>query len=314
MLVRPGALLLAALAVAAPLQAEPGPSTTVSAASGALALSKLRALLLSRVPGSPLEAPKSPRYLSLEEPSARGTRLLVGWVLPGLGASDLPDLRALTDALSAALRTGVERAAVPFEASVSLDVDGEAPLVVVELSSVRLAATQSLERTLLDAVASLGGLPAVTKEGSDTERNAETAHPVVPGRVAAVARAQLGPLARAVVEVHRRDVAPVSRSSKPARHVIERGDTLSQIARTHGLDLGRLAKLNDLDVGRPIRPGAELRLSEKGPPRPKLYVVKPGDSLAKVAKQFGVSEKALLEVNRLEIRRLSKGQKLVLPR
>jgi LysM repeat protein len=47
--------------------------------------------------------------------------------------------------------------------------------------------------------------------------------------------------------------------------------------------------------------------------RPKLYVVKPGDTLAKVAKRFGVSEARLREVNRLTVRRVETGQKLVLP-
>jgi len=48
--------------------------------------------------------------------------------------------------------------------------------------------------------------------------------------------------------------------------------------------------------------------------RPKLYVVKAGDTVAKVARHFGVSEKALLEVNRMEPSRLTPGQRLVLPR
>jgi LysM repeat protein len=219
--------------------------------------------------------------------SAQGTRLLVGWVLPGLKASDLPDLRALTDDLSAALRARSARAAAPFDAAVSLDMDGEAPLVVVELSSPRLAATRVLEDALLEATLSLGDL----------------------------ARARLGPLGRAVVELCRPDAPSATRATKkPARHVVERGDTLSEIALSHGLDLGRLAELNRLDVARPIRPGVELRLTDKGPPLPKLYVVKQGDSLAKVARHFGISERALVEANRLDSRRLSRGQKLVLPR
>lgn len=48
--------------------------------------------------------------------------------------------------------------------------------------------------------------------------------------------------------------------------------------------------------------------------RPKVYVVKAGDTLAKVARHFAVSEKALLEVNRMEPSRLAPGQRLVLPR
>ena len=72
-------------------------------------------------------------------------------------------------------------------------------------------------------------------------------------------------------------------------------------------------RLNGVDPKQPIHPGDELKL-DAGEPRPKLYVAKPGDTLAKVAKHFGVSEKALLEANRIVERRLSPGQKLVLPR
>jgi LysM repeat protein len=223
--------------------------------------------------------------------------VLVGWVLPGLTATDLPDLRALAAALSAALRASPSPAAVPFGATVTLDTDGEAPLVVVELTSTRQAATRALEAGLLEVVASLVAAPP---EGA--------------GRVAAVARAQLRPLSRAVVEVHGSGVPAVVRTAKPVRHVIEAGDTLSQIARSHGVDLEELAKLNHLDVTRPIQPGDELKLSDKRPPLPKLYVVQPGDSLAKVARKFGVNETALVDANRLESRRLRKGQKLVLPR
>jgi LysM repeat protein len=317
MLARPSCLLLAALALAAPVRAEPVRTeplgTGEPTSGGPLALPKLRAMLFDRLPGMPLKVPSSPRYLAVEDASARGTRVLVGWVLPGLTASDLPDLRALTDALAAALRTRSQKGAVPLDARVSLDVDGEAPLVVVELSSSRLVAARALEEALLQTAASLGG-PAPRGEGSTAEIRPAAPVPEVSGRVAAVARAQLGPLARAVVEVHRPDVPSPVRETKPARHIVERGDTLSEIALSHGLDLGRLAELNRLDVARPIQPGVELKLTDKGPPRPKLYVVKQGDSLAKVARHFGVSEKALVEANRLDSRRLSKGQKLVVPR
>ena len=314
---RRSALLLVVLGVASTVRAEPAAPVAGSAARGggeaAVALSKLRALLLHRLPGSPLKVPGSPRYLALKDPSAHGTRLLVGWVLPGLSASELPDLRALTDALSAALRSGTAKATVPFDAVVSLDMDGEAPLVVVELSSSRPTASRALEEALLGVVAGLGAAPPPATAAADgVLPSAQVTS--VSGRVAAVARAQLGPLSRAVVELHRPDAPTAVQSAKPARHVIGRGDTLSEIARSHGLAVERLAKLNGLDVRRPIRPGDELKLTDKRPPLPKLYVVQRGDSLAKVARRFGVSEKALVEVNRLDDRRLSKGQKLVLPR
>jgi hypothetical protein len=178
------------LALALPVRAEvpPGPRRDLprADAAGELSLQRLRSLLLDRLPGSPLKTPGSPRYLALGEPHAHGTRVLVGWVLSGLTADDLPDVRALTEALSAALRARTVRADVPFDAAVSLDMAGEAPLIVVELFSSRLGASRALETTLLAVISRVGAAPA---EGS--------------GRVAALVRAKLPPLARGVVEVHR---------------------------------------------------------------------------------------------------------------
>jgi LysM repeat protein len=289
MLGGPRALLVVALSLAAPVQAGPGagavPPTAPSGAEGGLALSKLRALLLDRPAGAPLRAPSSPRYLALADPNRVGTWLLVGWVLPGVPTSGGPDVRALTEALASALRSRMTEPSVPFDASVRLDTEGEVPLVVVELSSRRPDVGRVVEEELLAVTLRVDG-----------------------------AAQWLSPLARAVVEVHAPRAPSPVRSAKPARHVIERGETLSKIARSHGLDLERLAKLNDLDVKRPIRAGEELRLSDKRPPLPKLYVVQKGDDLAKVARRFGIREKDLVEANRLQDRRLTSGQKLVLPR
>jgi LysM repeat protein len=289
MLAGPKALALAALLLAIPGRADPGAAPLPAAAHrtgpSALALSKLRALLFHRPAGLPLKVPTSPRYLTLEDPSLSGTELLVGWVIPGVAPAAVPDLKAFAEALASALRARAREFAVPFETWVSLDLEGDAPLVVVELSSRRPGAARLLEEELLAV--------ALGVEGGAT---------------------RLSPLARAVVEVHRPGVPAPARSTKPARHIIERGDTLSQIARAHGLDLERLAKLNGLDVKRPLRPGDELRLSDSRPALPKLYVARKGDDLAKVARRFGISEKALMDANRLEGRRLTNGQKLVLPR
>ncbi len=63
-----------------------------------------------------------------------------------------------------------------------------------------------------------------------------------------------------------------------------------------------------------IEPREAPGTKSKKPARPKLYVVRAGDTVAKVARHFGVSEKALLEVNRMEPSRLTPGQRLVLPR
>jgi len=260
------------------------------------ALVRLKELLASG--DGRLKAPTSPRFSSLSDPSLRGTRFVVGWLLPELTAEEGTRAAALVDALGRDGDGGLSSALPVLGAEVTstaalVDVAGTA-ILVVQVSSTRRGVGKELELGVLKAVAALGD--------------------DVSAPFSALARRALSPLSRVVVEVHPPDVPRVGvRLPKPVRHVIERGDTLSEIAQSHGLDLEALVRLNGMDPKKPIHPGVELKLAA-GSPRPKLYVAKPGDTLAKVAKYFGISEKALLEVNRTDVRRLSPGQKLVLPR
>jgi LysM repeat protein len=247
--------------------------------------------------GTP-KTPTSPRFAALREPALRGTRVLVGWLLQGIDANQVNALTQLTTALARQSDGALPPALAPFGSQLTLEVSIETvrdvPLLCVQVALPRAGASKDLELAVLRAASELAG-----DESSS---------------LAGLAR-RLVPVARAVVEVHPPRPAPVAvRVTKPVRHVIERGDTLSEIAESHGLDLDALVQLTGVDPDRPIRPGDALKLSAGGPPRPKLYVAKSGDSLAKVARQFGVSEQALREVNRLALPRLSPGQKLVLPR
>lgn len=252
--------------------------------------------LLTPVHGAS-ESPGSPRFSAICDPTERGTRLVVGWLLPAGSSERAHEAAALADALG---REGEGRLASALPAlgrvtsAVTIEDLGFAGLLIVTVNSTRRGVEKELELGVLQAVARLGQ---------------ETSSPV-----AGLARRALTPLTRAVVEVHPPEPPQKTvRLPKAARHVIERGDTLSEIAERHGLDLEKLVRLNGVDPKKPIRPGHELKL-DAGEPRPKLYVAKPGDTLAKVAKHFGVSEQALLQANRMEGRRLSPGQKLVLPR
>jgi hypothetical protein len=202
MLARAQGLFLLAMTASAPLRAEPARAPAAAAdpaGSESLASSKLRALLLDRLPGMPLRVPGSPRYLGLADPGARGTRVLVGWVLPGLSGSELPQLLSFAEGLSSALRDRPAASAVPFDAAVALDLQAEAPLLVIELSSRRAGVARPLEEALLDTLATLG--LAAPPSGPRPPRRGAPSAPV-PWRVSAAVRARLGPLARAVVEVH----------------------------------------------------------------------------------------------------------------
>jgi LysM repeat protein len=296
-----GALLLTEAASGAGPSAAAPSGAGPSAAAGAVAavdpaVIRLKELLTSG--DGQLRAPASPRFASLRDPSLRGTRFVVGWLLPARSTADGARAATLVDALGRDGDGGLSSALPALGGRVAItaaleDVAGT-PILVVAVSSTRRGVGKELELGVLDAVARLGDDASAPYSG--------------------LARRALSPLSRVVVEVHPPDAPRVGvRLPRPVRHVIERGDTLSEIAQNHGLDLEALVRLNGMDPKKPIHPGFELKL-DAGGPRPKLYVAKPGDTLAKVAKHFGVSEKALLDVNRTDMRRLSPGQKLVLPR
>lgn len=52
----------------------------------------------------------------------------------------------------------------------------------------------------------------------------------------------------------------------PDVHVVTAGDTLSAIARTHGVTLAHLLEVNDLDIAAIIVPGQRIRLGQAGGP------------------------------------------------
>ncbi|MCX7590561.1 MAG: LysM peptidoglycan-binding domain-containing protein, partial [Kiritimatiellae bacterium] len=121
-------------------------------------------------------------------------------------------------------------------------------------------------------------------------------------------------------------------------YVVAPGDTLEGIARRHGFTVSELATLNGISNPNRIRVGQKLvlpgRVEVKPPPKKKpvtprptaspqakqpvelkgdVYVVRPGDSLWKIASMFKTSVKALMEANALKSERLQVGQKLKIP-
>lgn len=118
-----------------------------------------------------------------------------------------------------------------------------------------------------------------------------------------------------------------------ATHVVEPGDTLSAIARRYGLNEAELMKINGLADPNTIVVGQKLRLTPavttgeaqaapeaaRGSGNPiaslnQVYTVEIGDTLTEIALRFGVNEKALRQLNRVEDNRtLAAGDTLILP-
>lgn len=129
-------------------------------------------------------------------------------------------------------------------------------------------------------------------------------------------------------------VAPVNFDPATAdTYVIQKGDSLSKIAARHGMSSRDLAAINKITDPNKIRVGQKLILppgsgvmstpapvpSASSAPRVStpsgaVHVVQKGDSLSKIARQYGISAKDLAALNGIsDPNRIRIGQKLNLP-
>jgi LysM repeat protein len=135
-------------------------------------------------------------------------------------------------------------------------------------------------------------------------------------------------------------IPPVSESFSPAppemrEYTIVKNDTLSKIAKAQHVTVGELTRANPgldprrLMAGKKINipvstrssatsatAPAELGFTEPPKPEPRaaaVHVVKRGETLTKIARQYGVTIKALKAANGLRTDRLLVNQKLKLP-
>ncbi len=106
---------------------------------------------------------------------------------------------------------------------------------------------------------------------------------------------------------------------------VQRGDTLSSIARRHGVSMAELVAHNHLRSRHQIRAGQVLilpdaarsgavQVARQEPPADGVYRVQRGDTLSVIASRYGVSQTALARENGLHNRHvLQVGQSLRLP-
>ena len=98
---------------------------------------------------------------------------------------------------------------------------------------------------------------------------------------------------------------PLKTSQSGTVHVVQHGDTLSEIAERHGTTVLELTEFNRIHEGAVLQPGQELSLIPVAYTNPRTgrerirYRVKRGDSLWEISRQFGVSVASLRRWNQL---------------
>lgn len=120
--------------------------------------------------------------------------------------------------------------------------------------------------------------------------------------------------------------APAPAKATGGRYVIVRGDTLSSIARAHGVTTTALLQANGLGLSSIIYPGQTLSVPSgssaavSSTPAPSAgpavgsYVIQRGDTIASIAAKSGTSVKALLAANGLSFTStIYAGKTLTLP-
>jgi len=102
------------------------------------------------------------------------------------------------------------------------------------------------------------------------------------------------------------------------RHVVKRGETLSGIAAHYGVSMSTLRSLNRLKkdvvwVGQRLKVPADSAISATASASPKRHKVVRGDSLTAIAVHYGVSAKAIMQVNNMKSSNVMLGQTLTIP-
>jgi LysM repeat protein len=99
-----------------------------------------------------------------------------------------------------------------------------------------------------------------------------------------------------------------------AFYTVQRGDTLARIARQFGRTVNELQTWNNISDPNRIYAGRDLCVTQITIVDPTSYTVQRGDTLARIARTFGISWRVLAEVNKISNPNLIYvGQVLTIP-
>jgi LysM repeat protein len=196
------------------------------------------------------------------------------------------------------------RAHVKIAVSIVLAINGVGLLALLMLGCQKESAPQQTQETPTNAPPAFEAtnVPPPVVEATNPPPVVETAPPVV---------------------------APVVPVPAPGatEYTIVQGDTFGSLAKKFHVSLNAITQANPgvdptkLQIGKKIHipaPAAPAPPSITAPPADlaageQIYSVKSGDTLTKIATQFGTTVKALRTANNLKTDRLNVGQKLKIP-
>jgi murein DD-endopeptidase MepM/ murein hydrolase activator NlpD len=112
--------------------------------------------------------------------------------------------------------------------------------------------------------------------------------------------------------------APPAQAASPTTYVVQRGDTLSLIARRYDTTVQAIAELNSIVNPNLIHVGQRLLIPSAGdsppPSSSQIHIVQPGETLTRIASRYGTTISAIVAVNDLANPSLILvGQRLAIP-
>jgi membrane-bound lytic murein transglycosylase D len=185
---------------------------------------------------------------------------------------------------------------------------------------VRVAYHRVRKGDTLGAIAAKYGVSVEALKSSNKLRNSV----IHPGQELLIAAAPRGGEFRVASASRAPEVRPATqpKAASASRYVVRRGDTLWNIARSHGITADNLAAANGLNrngtlaVGQVLMIPKSTRLAStdaRSVSQQVTYVVRSGDTLSRIATQFRVRLSDLLGWNSLTSRSVIKpGQRLVM--
>lgn len=106
--------------------------------------------------------------------------------------------------------------------------------------------------------------------------------------------------------------APMAVADPETVYIVQRGDTLSALARRYGVTVQALVEYNSLSSTN-IYVGQRLLIpGQSTPTYPITYVVQRGDTLSKIAQRYDTTVAALMQVNNLRTETIYVGQRLTI--